>query len=173
MPISSPDLWLLLKGQASFSGCLGQSLDSTMIPVSISVETNALNSNADCLLGNRFSNYLSGFHVAGRGQPLSQQLRPRACRSKRHSRTVVNNLGIDMPGRSEHRQPRTIGKADNLLANMILAPQSRFPGLYITHIQRIPIMPHRRRMLSQPCDEPAHQRNGYLCPYTAQEALPF
>jgi len=114
------------KSQPGFSGRFGKSLDSAMKLVPVSIKTNALNTDAESLLGNNFAYRFSGLLVAGVGQLLSQRLYSGACRGKRRSGGIINNLGVNMSIRAKHRQPGPVRGPKDLLPNVIFAPDCCF-----------------------------------------------
>jgi hypothetical protein len=86
-----------LKSQPGLSGCFGQSLDSAVITIPVTVKTDTLYADTHSLLGDRNANSLGGFPIAALGKAATQILRTSTGRGKRNTGNIINNLGINVP----------------------------------------------------------------------------
>lgn len=101
--------------------------------ISISIETNTLYANAQCLLGNGFAYDFSRFYISGIRQLVGLIFRSRTGRSKRRPSRIIDYLSINMLVRAKNRQPRPVRRSKDLCPNMIPSPESCF--LYFINSQ--------------------------------------
>jgi hypothetical protein len=94
--------------------------------ISVSIKANAFNTNAKGLFCNRFTYNLRGFFVGGIGELVPHAFCSCARGNKRRSRNIIDNLGVDMPVRTKHRQPWSVWCSEDFLSHVILTPQCRF-----------------------------------------------
>jgi hypothetical protein len=97
--------------------------------IPISIEANTLDPNAKGLFCKGFAHKLGRLLIARLGQLVPQALGPRTGRGKRGSRHIIYDLGVDVSFRTKHRQPRSVGRSDDLFAHLTFASQRRSFGL--------------------------------------------
>src|SRR5690554_2265441 len=111
----------LLKLQASFTSCVGQSLNATMITVTGAVKSNLLNTRRLGTLSNQLTNLFSGIHVTG--CTLAQFLIQRGGSSKHLATICSGDLGIHVTRSAVNAQPCGT-QLTNLHAHFACATQS-------------------------------------------------
>jgi len=106
--------------------------------IAVSIKANALNTDAKGLLCDRLTYDLSGFFVSGIRQLVSQAFRSRACGNKCRSRSIIYNLGVNMPVGTKYRQSWSVWRSKDLFSHVIFTPQRRSFYPVDSHKNQIP-----------------------------------
>src|SRR4051794_17185189 len=96
-----------LEAQAALAGGIGQRLDAAVIKVARAVEDHARHAGSARALGNEAPDLLRRVDVAAALQLAAHVLLERRGGREGHAAVVVDDLGVDLLRRAEHRQPRT------------------------------------------------------------------
>jgi hypothetical protein len=119
---SGPSLSQALKIQSRFARRIGQRLDAPMIDIGAAVENHVLDASLQSARRNQLSNLGRSRNVGAFFEAALQLAIDAGRRRKRMAIRIVDDLGIDVLGRTEHRKTGTFalsppqGPADTRLA---------------------------------------------------------
>src|SRR5580692_5725825 len=109
----------VLELQSCFAGCVGQSLDPSVIDVAATVEDHFADALGFGTLGNGFADDFCRRHVAA-GAPVFLFAFGGARRNQRLAVQVVDQLYINMVERTVHVEPRTFRCALHLFPDAVM-----------------------------------------------------
>src|ERR1700760_5157225 len=108
-----------LELQPSLAGCVGESLDATVIQVAAAIEDHLLHALLLRALRDELAHFLRGRHVAA-GLLALTLLRDRRSRGDGRTGRLVDDLRVDVVERAVDVQARTLGGAGHLRADTLV-----------------------------------------------------
>src|SRR5262249_48200004 len=107
--------------ESRFAGSVGDFLDATVEDEAIAIEHDGRDLERDQLLADRLADRAGALLLRLAGDRRRELLFGVRRRREHAARDVVDRLGVDVLGRPEHGQPRTLGRAAHPLANRAFA----------------------------------------------------
>src|SRR6516165_1807922 len=135
-PLSLRAMQALLEGQAALAGGIGQGLHPAMEQIGPAVEDDLLDPGGNRALGHQLADGLGGIDIGAGLEAALHLLLGRGGGGQRHAPDVVDDLGIDMLARAEHREPGSSAGLDPELVADALAAVSAGGNLGMGHGQR-------------------------------------
>ena len=115
-----------LEFKTGFASSFGQLFYSSVIEVSVTVESNGRDSLGGGTLGGQFAHQRRDFTLGFSGSGPGNLLVERRCRGERYAGLVVDKLHIDLLVAAEYRHTGLFGRSADDLADTHLDPRSSF-----------------------------------------------
>src|SRR5262245_3684866 len=115
-PLSPRAIQALLEGQAALAGGVGQGLHPAMKQIGSPVEDDLLDPGGDRPFGHQLADGLGRVDIGAGLEPAAQILLHAGGGGEGLALDIVDDLGIDVLARAEHRQP---GPSAGLLAELV------------------------------------------------------
>src|SRR4029079_1010925 len=116
-----------LEAQSAFARRIRQRLDAPVIEILTAIEHHFLDALLHRAFRQQLADGLGRIDVGARVAALAHGLFQRRCGSQRLALQVVDDLGVDVLRRTEHRQTRaSIGRPAQRVAHALLAPGIRY-----------------------------------------------
>src|SRR6185437_94384 len=111
--------------QSALAGGIGQGLDPAMEHIGTPVEHDLGDAGSLGTLGDQLADRAGGGDIRAGLDPRLHVAVERRCRGERHARLVVDDLGINMPRRAEHRKAQPPATGLPQLVALAVAPAAK------------------------------------------------